>query len=834
MLDETVMEKIRIFAKGNEKRIEQIVSYVEENPEVLEHFTDLSQEDFMKKPVETLKLGELSDEYIKTCRLAAAEGIVLLENDGVLPLKPETKLAVFGRVQHDYFYVGYGSGGDVKKPYAVNLIEGLQANPNIALNKELLEIYRTWCLNHVPDEGEWGTWPTHFEEMPLTDEMVKNAKNESDVALIVIGRAAGEARESLLEPGSYYLTTDELSMLDVVTSNFEKVVVVLDTGNTIDMAWVETYKSKISALLIAWQGGMESGHAVADVITGITNPSGKLTSTIARNYEDYPTSNNFGGRVFNNYVEDIFVGYRYFETFAQDKVLYPFGYGRSFSDFTINGSLSKNSSTEVRMALSVKNCGPFAGKEVVQVYYKAPQGVLGKPAIQLATFIKTALLKSGETANLALGFDTAVMASYDETGATGYKSAYVLEAGAYEIFVGSSVRDVVSVGTFMVETTQVVEQLSEAAAVAVEHGFERMVARVNADDSVQLAWEKTPKRTIDLKKRIEDEMPVEITSFNGTVHLDEVIADKISLDEFIGALSLTELEALTRGHGLMGSALGSPGNAGVFGGTLDSLIQKGVNPITTSDGPSGLRLQYEAALLPCGTALASSWNMALLEELAIHQGSELTLKGSHVLLAPGMNIMRDPLCGRNFEYFSEDPVLSGFSASAMVKGLQTHGHSACPKHFACNNQETYRNTNDSRVSERALREIYLKGFEICVKKARPKNIMTSYNKINGVWGHYHYELVQTILRGEWGYEGNIVTDWWMQPSVDPNFENVSNDAYRVRAGVDVLMPGGKSFVNPNGDGSLVKSIEAGGLTLAEAQRTAKNVLEFVLDVKTKY
>jgi len=235
--------------------------------------------------------------------------------------------------------------------------------------------------------------------------------------------------------------------------------------------------------------------------------------------------------------------------------------------------------------------------------------------------------------------------------------------------------------------------------------------------------------------------------------------------------------------------------------------------------------------LPCGTALASTWNMTLLEELATFQGAELTEKDSHVLLAPGMNIMRDPLCGRNFEYFSEDPILTGFAATAMVKGLQIHGHSACPKHFACNNQEKYRNINDSRVSERALREIYLKGFEICIKEAKPKHLMTSYNKINGVWGHYHYELCQTILRGEWHYEGTVMTDWWMQPAQDPNFALLTNDAYRVRAGVDVLMPGGQTYFSTEGDGSLLESYEQNGITLAEMQQTALTVLKFVLDVK---
>lgn len=221
--------------------------------------------------------------------------------------------------------------------------------------------------------------------------------------------------------------------------------------------------------------------------------------------------------------------------------------------------------------------------------------------------------------------------------------------------------------------------------------------------------------------------------------------------------------------------------------------------------------------------------MELLQELTKMQGAELTEKGSDVLLSPGMNIMRDPLCGRNFEYFSEDPLLTGKTAVAIVKGIQAHGLSACPKHFACNNQETNRNRNDSRVSERALREIYLKGFEICIKEANPHNIMTAYNKINGVWGHYHYELCTTILRQEWEYKGNVVTDWWMAPCIDPDFPNLSNNAYRVRAQVDVLMPGGHTWGATEGDDTLLSSYnQEDGITLGEMQRTAMNVLHFVL------
>ena len=280
----------------------------------------------------------------------------------------------------------------------------------------------------------------------------------------------------------------------------------------------------------------------------------------------------------------------------------------------------------------------------------------------------------------------------------------------------------------------------------------------------------------------------------------------------------------------MNSPLGARGNAGAFGGVLPSLREKGVPPMITTDGPSGIRLGAYCSLLPNGAVLACSFNRKLVTELYAELGKEMKDRGSDILLAPGMNIHRNPLCGRNFEYFSEDPLLSGETAACVVNGIQSQGVSACPKHFACNNQETNRIYNDSRVSERALREIYLKGFEICVKKSSPKNIMTSYNKINGVWGHYNYDLCTTILRGEWGYKGNVMTDWWMRSSKSPEFASTRNQAYRVRAQVDVLMPGGSRLGYRIPDGSIKASYSSkDGITLGELQRSAMNVLRFAMN-----
>ncbi|MBR0131004.1 MAG: glycoside hydrolase family 3 protein, partial [Firmicutes bacterium] len=285
---------------------------------------------------------------------------------------------------------------------------------------------------------------------------------------------------------------------------------------------------------------------------------------------------------------------------------------------------------------------------------------------------------------------------------------------------------------------------------------------------------------VELKKRILERLPEETASSGAeNPSLSSVAEGELSLDEFVGSLSDDELEALTRGHGMMGSSLGVAGNAGSFGGIIPSLQKKGVLPLITADGPSGLRLRRYCSLLPSGTALACSWNTGLTESLYSKISDEMGHYGVDILLAPGMNIHRNPLGGRNFEYFSEDPLLTGKMAAAVIRGIQSVAHAACPKHFACNNQETKRNVHDSRVSERALREIYLRCFEIAVKESHPLTIMTSYNKINGVWSHYNYDLVTTVLRKEWGYEGTVITAWWMQKSKSPEVPLLRNNAYRV-------------------------------------------------------
>lgn len=767
---------------------------------------------------------EMSD----ACRRAGAEGTVLLKNDGVLPLSKTGSTAFFGRVQRDYFYVGYGSGGDVNPDYLVSPMDALEARGDIAYDKALADRYRLWCRANVPSVTGWAQWPTCHPEMALEEEAVQAAAQRNDAAVVILGRAMGEAMDNRPEPGGYYLTEAEKALVAQVTAAFRKVCVVVDAGNIMDLSWVEEYP--IGALLYAFQGGMESGNALIDVLYGDAQPGGRLTDTVPRHYEDAPTYGHFGGRDFNEYREDIYVGYRYYETFAQDKVLYPFGFGLSYTSFRVESAAAAwHTSWDLR--IQVTNTGSRPGRQVVQVYVEAPQGKLGKAARVLADYWKTPELAPGQSAETSLWIDLESLASFDDSGVTGHPYAYVLEAGAYRLYVGTDVRSASLAGRLFVEEQVLTAQLESQCSPTQD--FPRLHPKEEGGRLVP-GFEPVPRAESRRKEQVLENLP-ETIPFTGDLGISfrDVCKGTHGMDDFIAQLTPEELNALCKGEGQMDSPLGTRGNAGMLGGTTQSLRDKGLPTLTTTDGPSGIRVCCYTALLPCGTALASSWDVKAVEALGHLFGQEMVRKGSDILLGPGLNIHRDPLCGRNFEYYSEDPLLSGTVAAAMVRGIQSvPGRSACVKHFACNNQEENRNRNDSRLSQRALREIYLRSFEICLRDAAPLCLMSSYNQINGIWGHYQYELVTGILRREWGYDGLVMTDWWMQPCTDPDFPELWNDAYRLRAQVDVLMPGGSAFGDPTMDPSALESLrKEKGLTLGEMQRSAKNVLKLCAGLK---
>ncbi len=810
------------------------------------------------------KMAVTSRDMRMTARELASEGIVLLKNNGILPIKQSDTVSVFGRTQYNYFCVGYGSGGDVNAPYKTSLYDALKVCDKININQNLAETYKSWCEKNVPDEGYWGHWPFCFKEMPLSDEIVKDASAQSNVAIVVIGRAAGEDREQKLKEGSFYLTKDEKAMLDKVCAHFEKVVLVLDVGNVIEFDDIAKYGDRIGAILFALQGGMESGRALCDVLCGEVNPSGRLTDTIAVRYDFYPSADCFGNKKYNDYEEDIYVGYRYFETFAKNEVLYPFGFGLSYTTFEISATVERVEGG-VKLLSTVKNVGDVAGKTVVQMYVKSPVGVIQKPARELKAFYKTDVLQSSEEVSQETFIEDYNLASYDDEGLSGHRACWVLEDGDYEFYVGENVRDAKCVGSVNISKNPIrqcsnvcslkrpISVLEKYDSLFDDESYKALFFDVRTRlDAIKLLLSLSPDEMeninrrlenytakeylvkrgsdVDLKERILNNLPKEIAQNKDlNISFNDIKSGIATVEEFVSTLSDEELEVLCHGEGCMNSALGAKGNAGAFGGISKSLRDKDVPVAITTDGPSGIRLCAKASLLPCGSAIASSWNEALAQKLYSLIALEMAEKGSDVLLAPGINIHRNMLCGRNFEYYSEDPYLAGKMASAVVKGIQSDGGASCVKHMACNNQEKARRINDSRVSERALREIYLKPFEICVKEANPKAIMTSYNKVNGVYAYHNYDLFTTILRGEWGYKNLVMTDWWTNGAKNPDFKGVDDNAYRVRAQVDVLMPGG-SRVKGRYDGTTLKSLKKGGLTRAELQRSAINVIGFLLQI----
>lgn len=767
------------------------------------------------------------DVYAQKARQAAAEGAVLLKNDeSALPLKEGERLSVFGRIQFDYYKSGTGSGGMINTRYVVGIPEALKEE-NLVWNQELEQIYREWMESHPFDMGKgWAQEPWSQEEMPLSREIVEAAAAKSDAALVVIGRTAGEDRDATGERGSYYLSEGEELMLQSVCGAFARVIVVLNVGNIIDMNWVETYHPQ--AVLYTWQGGMEGGHAVADVLMGRVNPCGRLTDTIARSVEDYPSAAHFGGPDGDQYAEDIYVGYRYFETFdcAKAKVLYPFGFGLSYTSF------EKHADMEIKedrcmFRVRVRNTGSVAGKEIVLVYAGAPQGVLGKPSRVLAAFAKTKCLEPGEEQELTLEVRKSELASYDDSGVTGYKSCYVLEAGTYTFYVGGDVRSAQLTGSMKVKETEVIRQCTEALAPV--ESFERIKPLQGQDGCLTVAWEKTPLRTYSMPERSRNENKTEIP-YSGDLgyKLSDVYDRKVSMEAFLGQLNDEELCCIVRGEGMCSPKV-TPGTASAFGGVTESLVGYGIPCGCCSDGPSGIRMDCGtyAFCLPNGTCLACSFNEELIEELYEMEGAELRKNHIDILLGPGMNIHRHPLNGRNFEYFSEDPLLTGKMAAAQIRGMAAYQVTGAMKHFACNNQEYHRRQYNAAVSERALREIYLKGFEIGVKEGKAYAIMTAYGGINGIWTAGNYDLLTTILRKEWQYDGFVMTGWWAEINDEGEAATRQNVAAMVRGQNDVYMVTQDSAKNTNED-NLRESLESGTLLRADLQRCAGNILKALM------
>lgn len=797
----------------------------------------------MYQPNRPLKEGcyvTASKEHIALSREAATEGMVLLKNEhNLLPLKAGSRIALFGKGSFDYVKGGGGSG-DVTVSYVHNLYDGFQMlHDAVSLYEPLCDFYRA----NVNEQYDQGSVPGMTTEPALSAELLAGASSYTDTAVIVLSRFSGEGWDrssieyngeynpwetetsmpkisgEIFPDGDFYLTKEESAMIAQVKQHFSRIAVVLNIGGIIDTSWIKN-DDQISSALIAWQGGMEGGLATAELLCGKISPSGKLPDTFAASVDDYPSTADFHESVdYVDYTEDIYVGYRYFETFgdAAKRVCYPFGFGLSYTQFSLTVQSVTETAQAIRAFVLVTNTGDYNGKEVVQMYYSAPQGLLQKPARELSAFCKTRMLLPGESQLLTLETAKDSMASYDDLGKI-FKSSYILEKGDYHFYIGTSVRDVIALDYVMtLNANLLVEQLSSKAASA------NLKKRLLADGS----YEELPQGTANDPNACVFEKMVPgteealapatrgrasyllLNSYKENAHpLIDVYEGKISLDEFTAQLDDDDLI-----HLLGGQPNTSVANTYGYG----NLPEYGVPNIMTADGPAGLRITPQCEVCttawPCATLLASTWNPALIEQVGTAGAEEVKENNIAVWLTPAVNIHRNPLCGRNFEYYSEDPLLTGKMGAAMVRGIQSQHIGAAVKHFACNNKETNRKHSDSRVSERALREIYLKAFEIIVKEADPWVIMSAYNMINGHRASENHDLLEGILRDEWHFQGMVTSDWWTR-----------GEHYKeIKAGNDVKMACG--FPE-----RVKKAMELGELDRSDLERCAKRVLDLILKI----
>ena len=764
-----------------------------------------------------------SKEHIELSCRAATEGMVLLKNEGnVLPIKKGTRVALFGKGTFDYVRGGGGSG-EVTVPYQHNLYDGFKLlGDMIAIYEDLCDYYR----DDVNKQYENGATAGMTTEPEVPEELLKKAALYTDTAIITISRFSGEAWD---RKDDFYLTDSERKMVDAVTSAFDKIIVVLNVGGVMDTSWFKD-NDKIQSALMAFQAGMEGGLAMAKLLTGIVNPSGKLSDTFAR-LEDYPSTATFHDSTeYVDYYEDIYVGYRYFETIPgkAEKVVYPFGYGLSYTTFEISDisvkpcSLAANTAAintgkteNFRVDAVVTNTGRMAGREVVQVYAEPPQGILGKSSRNLVAFCKTKLLESGESQRVSMNFDTYQLSSYDDLGKI-TKSAYILEKGDYFFHIGTSVRDTVKNDyVFNVKENVIIEQLTEkmkpsqlTKRMLSDGSFEKLET-CEPNDPNSNALEPLSHAVTECFTPDNEFKPGWCMWGEGetkVLKLIDVAEGNCSMDEFLEQLTDKQLADLLGGQP-------NTGVADTFG--FGNLPYYGIPNIMTEDGPAGVRIKPDrgvyATAWPCAILLAATWDTEIIEEVGEHAGLELKENNIGFWLTPAINIHRSPLCGRNFEYYSEDPYLTGKLAGAMVKGVQSNRVGVSVKHFALNNKETNRKDCDSRASERAIREIYLKAFEMIVKEQDPWTIMSSYNIINGYRASENKEMLTDILRGEWGFKGIVTTDWWTY-----------GEHYKeLLAGNDIKM--GRGY-----PGRLIEALEMGLISRETMTVSVKRLLNVLL------
>lgn len=773
------------------------------------------------------------------CRNIGAEGAVLLKNNNnTLPLKKGTTVAAFGRTFYYCFKGGAGSG-DVLGVFPINPAEALPKN-GVKIEDVSKSYYEEYNAFRYDEELKYWNrydrkWVNSLPEAPVDLETVKKSAENADTAIISLGRSSGEWFDIPTVKGSYFLTDTEEELLKNVTSTFKKTVLILNYSGVMDITFAERYN--IDAIVYTSMGGEETGNSVADILVGNVSPSGKLTDSWCK-LEDYITNDRIT-ELSIPYNEGIFVGYRYFDTFGIEP-LYPFGFGLSYTDFDINVKGVSVEKTYVNIDVEVKNVGNFKGKEVVQVYLSEPEVKLPKAYQQLATFKKTKELGVGETENLNLSFDISDFAGYDEETAQ-----FILEKGNYYIRVGNSSRNTHIAAKITLESTVVTFKTVNRMKLQEELD---LLSSQNAKPISYIGEEDEKENCISLSFNKDDfvagvslpenRVPKELEKIDQNLHTISEVADgKITMEQFVAQFSDSELADIL--NGVTGQTINVNMNVGTMArsiqgaaGEIWSSDKYGIKPCVNADGPTGIRLggfigaspipsdtemSLKMTAFPIATCIASTWNPELAEDFGRAVACDMEMVGLDGWLAPAMNIHRSPLCGRNFEYYSEDPLISGVFGGATVKGIQfaEDGTSSCKyatiKHFAANNAETQRFDSDSIVSERALREIYLKPFKIAVEIGKPIALMNSYNKINGIYASDNFDLNTGILRREWGYDGCVMTDWGAKSSATlmPN------------AGCDLVMPGCKN-------NQYLEGLENGTIPRSVAQRCAVNVMNVVL------
>lgn len=752
-----------------------------------------------------------SAEHIALSRRAAAEGMVLLKNrHSVLPLHPENCAALFGKASADYIKGGGGSG-DVTVRYVRQFYQAMQEKQ--AEGKvQVFEPLNAFYAEYVTEMLASGKSHDEIPEPELPAELMAEASEHCDTAIISICCYSKEGNDQSIREndGDFYLSPAEQALVRRVTASFARVVVVLNVGGIVDTAWFRS-NDRIQSVLLAWQGGMEGASAQADILCGDVCPSGKLTDTFAASIADYPSTESFfksEERV--EYTEDIFVGYRYFETIpgAAEKVQYPFGFGLSYTTFAIRCRQIKEEGGELCISAQVTNTGTAAGREVVQLYVAAPAGRLDMPSRELRGFIKTGLLKPGGCEEVQIRTKIADWASYDEN-----LSAYVLLPGEYELFLGNSIRDTERIGSLRIEQERVVQQLRRRCAPR------KLSKRLRADGTYQpiatgeyeplVQWPHWPPiRTgfywedmiLDRNTPCGDRRP--------EVSLEQVAQGELTLDQFLEKLSDDELITLLGGAPPVG-----PSHLGGIGG----LTLRGIPNAMTADGPAGFRVRPGRDVCttawPVATLIACSWDAELACQIGRAGAQEVRENNCAMWLTPGINIHRNPCGGRNFEYYSEDPLVTGVLAAAMIRGIQSQGIGAAVKHLCCNNREWNRAKYDSAVSERALREIYLRAFQMTMREEQPRVVMSAYNLLNGRKTSENAELLTGILREEWGFRGLVVTDWG----------NLGEHYRELLAGNDVKMPAG----SPK---RLQNALKMGLISRENLVTSVRRVLQYILQL----